>query len=946
MGLLFLEIGMLIGGFVVLVKGRFTLGKNRVVTGVAARLAGLVMILPLPLAFLVLLLIAVHAGQSGQPVNYQEMQGSLSLLELAITVICFLMAVLIGLIYGQPPAEEAVPPGDRAEGENAPERTEAAEIIECEEILDAIPAEPEESVLSEPPSPKATVARSRPVAVAARSIERPRTVGRRKTHPAVLALVMLLLGAGLGALGLYLFQPSDESALAAARRQADARVEEKGREVAAENQQRLDDLQQRLEDETRGVQEMRQQANEQAQQAQAQKLRADMLDYTTHLNQALRDWGDEDSLRNLKLLEECPEKLRGWEYHYLRRQLEGGRWTHRWGHWPTPPLALLFHPDGKRILTIRDNDLIEVENAQTGEQIEILSRPPVMNAETVRTMTRTSMGAAALRPDGRQLALGFRLRKGGTEIVVRDLDKKGERAFPAHANDFLGGLAYSPDGKRLASASMWQTSPFRTISGEVKLWEVETGRELLSVAGCNCIAFHPDGQQFASGQPGGRIALWDAANGKETLAWKAHAKNLRQVEYSPDGKRIVSVAEDGTARVWEAATGKEAFPLRYTRRGVAFPRGNACFSSDGRYLAFASPSLLHLYDVQSGTELQRLRGDQTYLTCLAFSPDSRHLAAAGTLFTKGMTSSTLKLWDMPGAAADSPFKEAFGLLHPDGRHLICADRNKVLLRNLDGSLVREILALKPNESARYLAVSPDGKRLAIGGPDKVQTFDLENGQPLASYADRVSSNHRLAFSPDSRFLASCGSGIVKVWDTQTGEQTLTLSAAKPFAQHVAFRPDGRQLAALLDAGPVVVWDFPSGREAHVLQLPSGHTPPRCSYLAFSPDGKMLAVGRHGFPGTDIGIHLWDVAAGHTVRYLNDPRSIHVLAFSPDGKRLAAAGPDDVVRIWDVASGQEMFALKGPSNAFALAFSSDGRRLVECGLAGADTNALTIWEASP
>jgi WD40 repeat protein len=110
-------------------------------------------------------------------------------------------------------------------------------------------------------------------------------------------------------------------------------------------------------------------------------------------------------------------------------------------------------------------------------------------------------------------------------------------------------LAYSPDGKRLASAH----------SGEVKVWDAQTGQELFSIKGGvsstadfrKCLAFSPDGERLASsfGRGGeGEVKVWDAETGLELLT----VPGSGGVAFSPDGKRLASGTEGGTVTIYDA----------------------------------------------------------------------------------------------------------------------------------------------------------------------------------------------------------------------------------------------------------------------------------------------------------------------------------------------------------------------------------------------------------
>jgi hypothetical protein len=108
-------------------------------------------------------------------------------------------------------------------------------------------------------------------------------------------------------------------------------------------------------------------------------------------------------------------------------------------------------------------------------------------------------------------------------------------------------VAFSSDGKRLASASDDQT---------VKVWEVANGREMLNLRGHNgqvmSVAFSPDSKRLASADYNGNVKVWDATTGEETLTLQGHTRAVVSVAFSPDGKRLASASSDTTVKVWDA----------------------------------------------------------------------------------------------------------------------------------------------------------------------------------------------------------------------------------------------------------------------------------------------------------------------------------------------------------------------------------------------------------
>ena len=91
---------------------------------------------------------------------------------------------------------------------------------------------------------------------------------------------------------------------------------------------------------------------------------------------------------------------------------------------------------------------------------------------------------------------------------------------------------------------------------EVKVWDAQTGQEILSlrghVGGLRSVAFSPDGRRLASAGLDQTVKLWDAATGQEVLTLRGHIDNVFCVAFSPDGHRLASASVDKTVRIWDA----------------------------------------------------------------------------------------------------------------------------------------------------------------------------------------------------------------------------------------------------------------------------------------------------------------------------------------------------------------------------------------------------------
>ena len=158
------------------------------------------------------------------------------------------------------------------------------------------------------------------------------------------------------------------------------------------------------------------------------------------------------------------------------------------------------------------------------------------------------------------------------------LSSKVCKTLRGHAN-YVDDVAFSPDGKRLATASVDQTA---------KVWDAESGKELLTLGGhsnyVDGVAFSPDGKRLATASWDNTAKVWDAESGKELLTLRGHTDSVRGVAFSPDGKRLATASYDHTAKVWDAESGKELLTLGAHSNHVS----GVAFSPVGKRLATAS----------------------------------------------------------------------------------------------------------------------------------------------------------------------------------------------------------------------------------------------------------------------------------------------------------------------------------------------------------------------
>jgi RNA polymerase sigma factor (sigma-70 family) len=604
--------------------------------------------------------------------------------------------------------------------------------------------------------------------------------------------------------------------------------------------------------------------------------------------------------------------------------------------------TVAFAPDGKSFVSTGGDHLARRWEVPTGREIATYGQQ--IDRDKPYEMTRW-MHAVAFAPDGKTLATGDHA-EGWQVHTIRIWDAaaaKQLRTLEGHTNGVLC-LAYSPDGKTLASCSVDET---------VRLWDPDKGTELRTLAGhtgrVNWVAWSRDGKRLASAGADGTVRLWDADKGTELRSITAHEGGAQAVSFSPDGKRLVTGGADKTIRLWDADKGTELRKLAREKeiRIVAF-------SHDGRLVACGGAIDLLLWDPDSGQEVRKVKGSTNEVRSVAFSPDDKQIAAAPAY------SDTVLLWETATGKrlADPPGHEGYAI----GRVSYSADGRVITTVGSDGTQrvwdAATGMPLRRNDikqsGGHNLATVPGGKGWYAGFWDgTVRRLDAA-GKEERRWKAHEGPLSGLALSPDSKVLATAGmvgkpnegkpEGRVVLWEAATGKELRRFDAEVGAFRDLVFSPDGTRLAVVITGQPARVYETATGKEVRLtppapppdgVVPPGGGVPDEAVGAAFSPDGKLLATG-----GQYGAVRLWDLATGRQIRVFNGHAGwVQGLAFSADGRTLAAGNWRNV-KLWEVATGQQRRRLEGhEGDACALAFSPDGRSLAS---GSSDTTGL-VWD---
>jgi WD40 repeat protein len=255
-----------------------------------------------------------------------------------------------------------------------------------------------------------------------------------------------------------------------------------------------------------------------------------------------------------------------------------------------------------------------------------------------------------------------------------------------------------------------------------------------------------------------------------------------------------------------------------------------------------------------------------------FTPDNRCLAL-------DMNDGTTKLFELASVGARSTFGKAPPKL---------VDPKALAFRPI--TTLRDVLEPGPR-----IAISLDGKSLALASQNRVHLWEIATGRELAVFQGHTADVNAVAFAPDGKTLASASADkTARIWTVPDGNPIGSPLAHVEEVIRISFSPDGRLLLSAVGNNTAVVWEAISERRLSGLITSfnyKGYKP------EFSPDSRRFVVCNAGV----VEVHGTSNGCPLLHSYTNNGLVGHA-QFSPDGQRLVSASEDRSACVWDVRSG--------------------------------------------
>lgn len=508
-------------------------------------------------------------------------------------------------------------------------------------------------------------------------------------------------------------------------------------------------------------------------------------------------------------------------------------------------------------------------------------------------------------------------------VAPLDLRIETEERLMRQMGQYLPDLVIriSPEGKRMALL----------INGNVQIWDLQTGRKTHSlpefIREVYAIGFSPDQNLLAVADQ--NVHLWQIQPKQFVGTLEVNGKQVVDIAFDPDGNQAAFALIGGkSAETWDLTLRRKIRTFAPECPGGDLfysPNAQVAYSPDGSRLAFAGGCVIELADAETGAVLGKFPNDLGTPAELSFSADGNILIlvtvngrCAWEIKTGRRLYSIKRIDDYQASVALGP-------------SLLVSTEWEAPLYFFDPITGKRLYEFPQGEGSNVIALSHDGRLLALDNYSRISLLDATSGKELLSLPFRLP--YIIAFSPNGKFLAASSyQEVVHLWDISSAMQFADNSPLQTATPNAALTPTlqptatpAPTLALQIPTAPSTPFtssqmDVKRMQKLGELGLGRVHT------MAWSPDGKLLAVG--GYPG----VYIFEAGKSQPAQFLPAKSDLLVLQFSPNGRYLVGQITNEAIQIWDVQTGESLHILRnvGCWNQ-GMKFSEDNELLIaDCG----------------
>ena len=523
-------------------------------------------------------------------------------------------------------------------------------------------------------------------------------------------------------------------------------------------------------------------------------------------------------------------------------------------------------PDGKWFAAGNASQLLvfdESGNTKFSIKNDVLKRKKPLDDDDRMTFGG-EYSHARFTPDGKQLVLVHSQNQKTLNIVNLETGRI-VREIPTKGN--VVRFDFSKDGTQVVTTERDFAARLYDLESGKQVWE-----KIFSVKGrderyTTDVRFSPDGNSIAVGTAIGedqRIRMLDPKSGEDTGELDGHTWKPWCVRFTSDSKQLFSSGWDSVVRRWDLTKMQQ---LRI--EGVERAGSVSAVSPNGKMMAYNSDNgKLFVLDIKTGKQICKLSPEENSVQQIAFSHDSKVLAA-------GLTSSNtvhLRTWIIEEVAEGGDNENSSEHWSwPKGRDV--------------------------HSGVEAVSFSGDDKILAVCmfRQDACRIFSLDPENPRKPIDIEHSRVYGLCLSPDGQQMVTAGwDKEIRLWDTETGELIKSVTndtpAGDPRMYGALYSPDGKSIATMEMRGRVKIWTTDLEKPLKIKTVAS-----HFGSFGYSRNGLWISVG-----GYDGDVAVYDTQTGDCVWELGKhTKGIYNVSFGALDKTLLSSGSDGVCYLWDL-----------------------------------------------